>query len=281
MSQPRKIFPSEPIPQPARQHAVRDTRALLGQKVPVEAVRRFLDLVILPPSESWAFLSTGKAASSSVLRFLYEIEYGHPLTSKFISPHDINPAAVVHQLSLHGVFGRARMLGLSIDAVKARTRERLLVVRNPHARAASAFRYLCRSHELGAGWFLTARLRLEARTGFDWTSAPGTLDGFLKFLDFLEAEAEDYGPDRLDTHWCSQARFARPEIYEPTLVGRVEAMDDFFSSVCERLDTPMPATIRHENCQSGATADDPLAAAPEARQRIERIYAADFEAFGY
>ncbi|WP_281841517.1 hypothetical protein [Sinisalibacter aestuarii] len=129
---------------------IQRSQPLFGPDIPGAAIRSFLQLTILPPSQRWMFFSAGKAASSSTLNLLFEMEFGRPLSVHFDAPHDINPSAVVHQLANHGVFSRALKLGLGMPDLLALPAERLLVVRNPYARAVSAFRYLCRSDELRA-----------------------------------------------------------------------------------------------------------------------------------
>lgn len=260
---------------------MRRTQAAWPDRFPdTDAARRWLAQVILPPSRRWAFVSTGKNASSSTLRFLFEAEFGTRLTTRYAPERDINPSAVVHALADSEVFARALHQGLDAGEIAALPGcERICVARNPHDRLASAFAYLCRSQTEEKAWFLGPRLRLDA-AGFDWETMPGTAEGFRLFLRHVRAEMERLGPMGLDAHWRPQADFIQPEVFRPTLVGRVEDLDAFFAELAARLGAPPPeAGGRWENRQRAG--EDPLARDPEARRLVEEIYAADFEAFGY
>lgn len=247
-------------------------------------IRHFLTHTILGPphaeaSKNWAFMSTGKNGSSSTLRYLYELEFGHPPTAHFNSPHDINPSALIHVLADHGVFRRAIAARMSVPDLQNNIPHRLMVVRNPISRAVSGFRYFCQSDRSGASWFLHERVRIDAAVGFDWRTMPDTVEGFRRFLHFIEQEIALLGANKIDNHWRPQAVSSRPDIFRPTLTGRMEEMPAFFAELAKRLGKPAAATIPHENRQP-PTPDD-LQQDPEARHLIRRIYAADFEAFGY
>ncbi|GKY87529.1 hypothetical protein [Sinisalibacter aestuarii] len=120
---------------------------------------------------------------------------------------------------------------------------------------------------------------MNARVGFDWSAMPHTVEGFRRFLHFIEAEIADFGPYCLDPHWGIQARISHPTVFRPTLTGRVEAMGDFYRDLADRLDRPLPADISLENRQPDPAQN--LAGDPEARALVERIYAEDFESFSY
>jgi Sulfotransferase family len=273
------LFPAEITAPPNRRILIEETRATLGQGVSFEAARGFLYLSILPPSKRWVFLSLGKNASSSTLKLLFEMEFGHKLSASFTPLADINPSAVVHKLADTGVFTRALNLGLTAQTLVALPAERLLVVRNPYARAVSSFRYFCKSNDLGSPWFLASRLRATAMVGFDWETMPYTVEGLRRFLAYIEAEVAAHGAPSLDSHWSIQAVSSFPGVFRPTLLGRVEALADFHKALADRLGQPLPDAVAHENRQENAP--DSLIRDPDARRMIERIYAPDFEAFGY
>jgi hypothetical protein len=276
---PGPLLHSGKVPPPERRRAVTETlKDYPGHFATEDAARHFLMQIILPPSGRWAFISTGKNASSSVLRFLFRAEFGTDLTASYDSALDINPAAVVHQLAEHDVFSRATLLGLSARRIcEARDIARLCVVREPGARARSAFRYLCRSDAEARAWFLGDRLRMDA-AGFDWRTMPGTLEGYRRFLHYIEAEIARVGAGEVNGHWRPQVDFICPEVFRPTLTGRMEALPAFFAELAARLDVAPPEVIPWENRQD-ATPD--LAQDAEARRLVERIFARDFEVFGY
>ena len=268
-------------PQPDRKAAA--AASFTAHRKPLqsrEGARRWLNRMILPPSMRWAFASIGKSASTTTLRFLFKAEYGTELTARYDSRHDINPGAVVHQLAEAGVFARAYALALDADALVARTTERICVVRDPAARALSAFAYLCRSDREASPWFLTDRLRLNA-FGFDWTRHPDTAEGLRIFLDFIEAETELAGVQSLNPHWIPQTAFVLPGLFQPTLIGRMEALPEFFAELAQRLDQPAPTEIGWENRQSHDDQARAMLDAPGMRARIEQVYATDYARFGY
>lgn len=277
----RPIF-RQPIGQPERLAVIRRSRGEFPGHFPTDAAARFfLFHIIMPPSRRWAFMSTGKNAGTSTLRFLFRLEFGVELTVRFQSPTDINPDAVVHQLPDNAVFSRALYLGLSAkDIAEHSGIERLCIVRNPYDRAVSAFTYFCKSNELAKSWFLGDRLRINATVGFDWQTMPYTVAGFRRFLRYIELERERVGVHALDGHWRPQSAFIIPELYRPTLVGRMEDLPTFYKTVAERLRQPLPdlagyASNRQEAAPAALLRDE------AARRIVERVFRRDFEIFGY
>lgn len=262
-----------------KKQAVRESAPLFPAGTSEKVIRSYLGLIILGPACRWGFLSIGKNGSSSTLRVLYEMEFGHPLTVRYASPLDINPSAVIHQLSDAGVFARALDRGMSAAAVRDADMLRLMVVRDPMARAVSAYRYFCRSNAEAAPWFVRDRLRIDAAVGFDWSYMPGTVEGFRRFLRYIELEVETTGAGALDPHWRPQTAFAPADVWVPGLIGRMEAMETFYAELAERLGKPAPARAPRENRQDGDAEE--LMGDKAARRMVEAIYRADYEAFGY
>ena len=265
-----------------RTAAVQVTRKAAPALFPTpDAARRFLFQIILPPSMGWSFISVGKNASSSVLSLLFRVEFGCDMNVSVTPESDINPAAAIHMLADSRVFARALHRGMSLpDLLGAKgPKERICVVRDPMARAVSAFRYFCRSDALKSRWFAADRFRINAALGFDWTRHPDTNEGFRLFLRYIAQEAEQLGEDMLDGHWRPQTAFIKPDAFRPTLTGRMEDMHAFFRTLSDRLglapDTPAP----WENRQN--TDDDPLLHDPLAQALCQQVYADDYEAFGY
>lgn len=262
-----------------RKQAVADSSALFPPGTSDKVIRSYLQLIILGPARRWAFLSIGKNASSSTLRVLYEMEFGHPLTVRYASPIDINPSAVIHQLSEAGVFRRALDLAMTAQEVRDADLLRLMVVRDPMARAVSAYRYFCRSNAESAPWFVKDRLRVDAAVGFDWRHMPGTVEGFRRFLRYIALEVAQSGASALDPHWRPQTAFAPADVWRPDLIGRMEDLGSFYAELAQRLDRPAPGTAPRENSQPGDAED--LTRDRTARELVAAIYHADYEAFGY
>ncbi|MCB1396685.1 MAG: sulfotransferase family 2 domain-containing protein [Rhodobacter sp.] len=274
---PHPLFaPSKPATEPTP--VLRRTLAEFPDHFPtVEAARAYLRLIIVPPSMRWGFMSVGKTASSSILTLLFKAEFGTDLTVSLQPGRDINPAAPVHMLADCQVFSRAYLLGLSAGEVLGPKgpRERIVMLREPMQRAASAFRYFCLSDTMQSPWFLPDRLRINAAFGFDWRVHPGTIDGFRLFLRFVEAEAERVGVDAVDGHWRPQHDFIKPAVFQPTITGKMDDMAGFVRALEERLGLPMTASMPWENRQRVEV--DPFEVDAEAVALCQRIYARDFD----
>lgn len=243
---------------------------------------RHFGSIRVPASFRWAFKSIDKAASSSALRFLFELEFGVPLTVEVTPPADINTDAIAHMAYDADVLRTPLEVRRGIARLEKALR--LATTRDPAARAVSGFLYICRTQDQRAMWMVQDRLRLSALTGFDWQRHPRTLNGFLRFLDYVEAahEAHLAGGRPVNTHWQAQWLLMQPAVFRPHLIGRTEAMGAFYAEVAARLDRPLPAgwSGPHTNAQRDEPATD-LLESPAARERIGRIYARDFEEFGY
>lgn len=280
-SQPIRNTPWRRVAPTEQQSAVDRSLTQFSEQFGIRhAASEFLSQIILGPSLSWAFISTGKNASTSTLRFLFEVEFGVPLTVRFDHLHDINPDAVVHQLAAHGVFQRALALGLDARQVQQDPYVlRACIVRHPLDRAISGFRYFCRSNELGKSWFIADRLRANA-FGFDWDTMPHTARGFEMFLRYIQNEQARVGVSWLDAHWRPQADFIKPAVFEPQLIGRMEHLDDFFVELADRLNTTVRPPAARANAQPSVTRAE-FASDEAVRRLVRSIYASDYEAFGY
>lgn len=256
-------------------------RLMLDRKTARQAAWHFLFQIILPPSGRWGFISVGKNASTSTLKLLYQAEFGHPLSADAKPDHDINPEAAVHMLSDHGVFTRALWQGMSArDVTGAKgPGERLCIVRDPLARAVSGFRYIGTSHRARSQWFARDRFRMDAVVGFDWDRHPDTAEGFRRFLDYIAWQIDRDGADAVDAHWQPQATFIKPDIFRPTLQGRMEDMGTFYADLADRLGFLLP----EEGTWSNRQAHGGAAFTPDAGslRLCREIYAEDHERFGY
>lgn len=94
-----RVFLAPETPQPQRravaERLMADHPEVFGK--PEDAIG-LLRSIHLPASLRWAFLNNGKAGTSSARRFLFQMEFGVPLTVNWDVPHDINPDGVVHSL---------------------------------------------------------------------------------------------------------------------------------------------------------------------------------------
>lgn len=240
----------------------------------------YLNAICAPFGRGWVFCSNGKSATSSAKRFLFELEFGTPLNASFVSQADINPDAVSDFLITADVF---RPLSHMHDGLEVFGRAlRLATVRHPEKRALSAFLYLCKSDELKHQWFLRDRLHMNALVQFDWENDTRTATGFEKFLRYIQADIQRRGAAMVNPHWRPQHATIRPEIFRPGLIGKTEALPEFFKEAADRLDRPLPGSWDSlaANVSSDRTQRDSLIT-PQARKLIENIYEQDFEHFGY
>lgn len=277
----RPLF-GPPVPMPRRAEAARATRAAAPDLFATEAAARgFLAQILLPPSLRWGFVSVGKNASSSTLALLFRAEFGCELSVSLMPEHDINPVAALHMLADNRVFSRALLRGLSLADLLGPDGpgERICLVRDPMARAVSGFRYFCLSDARRSLWFAPDRLRINAAFGFDWTRHPGTAEGLELFLRYIARQIAQIGADGVDAHWRPQVDFIKPAAFRPTLTGRVEDMPAYYRALSDRLGFALTGAGPWENRL--VSEDDPLIGQAAARTLCERVYAADYEAFGY
>ncbi|WP_347311280.1 sulfotransferase family 2 domain-containing protein [Defluviimonas sp. SAOS-178_SWC] len=245
-----------------------------------EQVARYLASIHLPASLTWSFLNNGKAGTSSARRFLFELEFGAPLTVHWNVRHDINPDSVVHYLQGEtGVLRAAVALSTPFATLDAALR--LTTVRHPLTRAVSAFEYLCKSNDLAHDWFAADRLRMNALLGFNWESDARSARGFSMFLDYIMWTGESLGNLAINPHWRPQIDNILPDLYRPDIVGRLEDMRAFYRATAVQLDRPLPADfdLPHSNRQEYLARTDWLS--PEARRKIGKIYARDLDWLGY
>ena len=246
-------------------------------------VRQLLARICLPASERWAFAVTGKAATTTTLALLFEAEFGEPFSLRARSAGGLNPHEAAHALMWSDVFVTALQLPRSLaDLAGAPGLERIATVRHPETRAVSAFEYLCRSNAQLSPDFYADRLRLAALFGFDFDTMSHTAGGFVRFLEYVAADLATNPAHTVNTHWRPQTLLIYPDEFQPTLVGRVEAFEDFRRELFARLDRPLPAAEtrlneRDEPDETRAT----LLRDPAARRLIREIYEHDFERFGY
>lgn len=86
------------------------------------------------------YLSNAKSGTTSTKTYLFNFEFGTPLTVHFEPPRDINPEAMAHALQPSGVFRSIPNLPKRLKTLREALR--LVTARHPSARAVSSFRYL-------------------------------------------------------------------------------------------------------------------------------------------
>lgn len=246
-----------------------------------ETAAHYLRRIHMPASGRWAFLNNGKAGTSSSRRFLFQLEFGVPLTVAWDVPDDINSDAVAHRLQgASGILRPALVVPDAEDRLAGALR--LTTVRHPLERALSAFDYICRSHDLRHVWFVQDRLRMNAMVGFDWDRHPRTAEGLARFLAYVEQSVAESGAQSVDPHWRPQIDNILPAIYRPDLIGRLEDMGRFFRDIAERLGQELPeGGDRQPSNRQDRRSDRDALLTPANRRAVARLYAADFDWLGY
>lgn len=97
-----------------------------------------------------------------------------------------------------------------------------------------------------------------------------SVDGFLDFLDRQD-------PLTMDPHWRPQHINLMMDSIDYTFIGKLENFDEDHAKLCEITGLP-GSVVAHRNNRSKSPAPDLTA---DQVKRVERIYAGDFEAFGY
>ena len=263
-------------------HAIAETRqAFPGRFESRTEVQHMLDRICLPASERWAYMVLPKAATTTTLALLFEAEFGVPFTARATMPTDPNPDTGLHSLMQHNIFTTALKLPRSLPDLAADPRlERIAVVRHPELRAASAFEYVCLSNDEAKWFFFPDRAKMSALFGLNFETMARSSDGFVRFLEYVAADLATNPVFAVNFHWRPQARLLLPDLFRPTLVGKVEAYGAFRRALFERLGRPDPGeTPRRNGYASGDRGR--LFADPAAQRLVRAIYATDYEAFGY
>ncbi|GAB1364534.1 hypothetical protein MASR1M32_37700 [Rhodobacter sp.] len=243
-----------------------------------EDARTHLHDICLPASGRWAYAMTTKAASSSMKRLLFQLEFGQPLTTDVNDPNDLNGDAATTRLLDTGLFARA--YEVADPAATLAGALRITTVRDPALRAVSAFKHLCRAHSRSDIPFYAERLHISAVTGLDWAKDSYRGAGLERFLTFIDWAYTSGRTDLVDPHWRRQTEIIRPAIFRPDITARVEDLP-LPAPDCRATGQTPARGLRHPhaNASPAATGRDLLTPAAEAL--ITRIYAADYEAFGY
>lgn len=257
----------------AHQTAHPETFATIG------AAQEHLSNIVLPASGAWAYAMTTKAASSSMKRFLYELEFGQALTTDLNDPEDRNGDAATTRLLDTRLFARAHDLPDPVKALAGALR--ITTVRDPALRAVSAFKHLCRTHSRSEIPFYAERLHISAFTGLDWGRDSYRSAGLERFLNFVDWAYSSGRLDLIDRHWRRQTEIIQPQVFQPQITAKVEDLAPALSEIAARLGKQLPGSfvIPHANASPAATGRDLVSPAAEAL--IQKIYAADFAAFGY
>ncbi|KZY38062.1 hypothetical protein A3731_40935 [Roseovarius sp. HI0049] len=102
---------------------------------------------------------------------------------------------------------------------------------------------------------------------------------FSTFIDLLHEHRAERG--KWNRHWRPQSRILKPHIINYTLIGKFEQFEQDFERLNSYLDGVLPALV--QRAPHKTQAQDRIAHfyTPALKQKVEEIYAKDFEGFGY
>lgn len=165
------------------------------------------------------------------------------------------------------------------EAREMRSYTRFTVVRNPYDRVLSAF-----LNKVSLGEQGTDSRKRRFRVVPGWGEA--TPEGFARFVAFI-----DEGGLRHDRHWWPQRDLLimPPERFD--LIGRLETLPEDMArllamigrdpELARSLEKPHPLEASQPLKITGATSKRAAFYTPQLSATVRRLYAADFEAFGY
>jgi hypothetical protein len=154
---------------------------------------------------------------------------------------------------------------------------RFVVTRNPYTRLASAYFDLVNPVERdglrGAWWAEILRaLYAHSRDLRPSETPPLSFEMFVRALDIDNCHNRN-------RHWQPQTTLAMPKLIRYDLVVKLEELDQHIESIRQRIGCRLPMTFRL-NATSYPTNARELYT-PELKAIVQRLYASDFNRFGY
>jgi hypothetical protein len=203
------------------------------------------------PLEPFFYNRIPKAANTTVTQVLFEHTRFRPHQPRRLSPK----------------YQFLRPLWLSSIEVQRLEQQAWVftVVRNPYSRVLSA--YLDK----------VGRKRHQGRRFLAWAARHNQPESFLGFCRYLEA-----GGLFLDMHWAPQAEILCLPLERFDFIGKVETLDRDLAQILQHLygvEPGSPAVRAGTNTGASSRLDE--AYGHEERQIVKRLYAPDFDLFGY
>lgn len=223
--------------------------------LPYQGTPQDLVAALFPlPEHHVIYVRVPKAACSTLKLWIYRIHVGDPAAM----PESIHRSLDVPRPHKIGWDLVARML--SGDAY------RFTFVRNPVDRLKSAY------------WDKIVRPQQNSQWRDEVRAALGVGDDVEVTADLFLAAMEATDPVMWNVHWRPQHLLTMHGLVEYDHVGRLETFDTDVATIREAAELPaMPIEVRNRKGRP----EDPLGGRPDLVRRVEALYAADFEAFGY
>lgn len=214
---------------------------------------KFLKTLHVSPRLNAVYLSNPKVACSTVKLALQRAEAGDPDWVPKRSVHDHNGSPLL------------TWPDLTMETWQAATRGKLLFsfVRNPFDRLRSAYlNRIVRRQNQGIH---------RTRAGFDPNYVPNFREFVLKICTI--------DPRRHDAHWRPQSLNLSNGRVTLDFLGRLETFQADWAKLAERLG--LPTELERAGKETTKEAKSELIIDSEMQLAIARVYALDFEAYGY
>jgi hypothetical protein len=207
------------------------------------------------PDYGCIYVKNAKAATSSVLLWLHRIHTG-------------DPDAAVRNIHANHKLPRVEDVGWeTVGRMLSGEAFRFSFVRQPVPRLESAYADKIVRHTSNH-WRTGIRRTLGLPKDDE---APITFDQFVAALEAQE-------PIAMDSHWRPQHLNLMQPLVSYDLVGRLEAFGADLARIREATGLPdMAVPVINTTKREGSLLDGK----PDLRRRVEQIYAADFELYGY
>lgn len=101
-----------------------------------------------------------------------------------------------------------------------------------------------------------------------------------QFLDYLEGQ----DPAEIDPHYRPQAINTLASIVKPDFIGKLESFAEDIATMADRFDLPrypVPAANVGKRTEEKNSVQAEILSRPDILARVRRLYAEDFETFGY
>jgi Sulfotransferase family len=227
------------------------------------AIKRYfpaqkVDTYVRPlPEHNVVYVKNPKAGCSTILVWLDRLHTGEE-DFRFTNIHK------EHRLPTIGDVGRRVVLRMLSGAAY-----RFSFVRNPLRRFESAYwDKLVRS----------GRYRLKAAAELGLPSDPDTIVTFEQFLGAVEQQDP---VSEMDPHWRPQHINLLHPLVAYDHVGRLESFADDLERVREEAGLPHVPIEAKNASRSSKSPDSVFDGRPDLVRRVERLYAKDFELYGY
>jgi len=236
----------------------RAKKTLLSQP---REIQNIIHQLVLTDDEKLMFVRNFKAGCSTVTHLLYHMSKGARFEGNISDAKDLI-RGMPHWPQLEQALGRSDVY-------------RFTMVRDPQARAVSTFRDFVIDQRNRK-----ASVYKDAFRDFGLSEEAPLEQRFDAFLDFV-AYCLDQNPEGTDPHFRRQVTNTAFGVMRYNKIGRLENYADDMAQVLSEAGASLPDGVslaKRVNVSNQKVSFTPSAAQ---KRKIEHLYAADYEAFGY